>query len=434
MSGHLLLIGFLVLNLGTFIFFARRGHKPMDLFRMVIHGVSETKIIFAVIAFMGAAISIWMASGIVPALVSYGLVYLNGPNFILVSFFLTVLVASFMGTAVGTVSTIGIALIAIGSSLGADKFLLMGAIVSAAFVADRVSPVSSLTNLTLKITGVEYRSYLKSILKTLLPSLVVSGILLYFMSSRSQVISNPGMVDAFREKIDSVFLISPFLLLVPLAIIVMAAMGVKVLENLAMGTAIGCVISLFLQKVEPLYLLKSIFFGYVLESPLPELNGIFHGGGILPMLEVIIIVMSAIAFSSMLEGTKVVEPIIQKILGSSDSPYYISGVTGLMSMGLTALTCDQTVGILFMGKYMRQPFEKAGLQNVHLARLIADSGTTVAPLIPWNVNALIILAFTGVSVTSFMPFMVLCYVTPIVTLAVLWIGAHKRRSKKISQL
>lgn len=422
MSKHILLGGFIFCIIISLLYFHRKGYEYKSLFKMIGKGVNETKIIFAVIAFMGAAISIWMASGIVPALVSYGLLYLNGPDFILVAFLITALVASFMGTAVGTVSTIGIALIAIGGSLGANKPLLMGAMVSAAFVADRISPVSSLTNLTLKVTGVEYKEYLRKMMTTLIPSLILSGIIFFFLGRANPIMANSEMVNSFREKIGSIYTITPFLLLVPVAIIVMATLGVKVLENLAIGTLIGSIISLVVQKVQFLTLVKAILFGYTLNSPLPEMNKVFHGGGVLPMIEVIFIVMGAIAFSSILEGTKVVEPIIAKIINGSTNRKYISSATAAMSMSLTAITCDQTVGILFMGKYMQPSFEKSGLGRTRLARLIADTGTTVAPLVPWNVNALIILAFTGVSVISFLPYMVLCYLTPIVSLAVIFIG------------
>ena len=420
MSEHILLAGFIFCNILTLTYFLRKGYSLKSLLGMMKKGINDTKIIFAVIAFMGVAISIWMASGIVPALVYYGLLYLNGPDFILVAFLITVIVASFMGTAVGTISTIGIALMAIGSSLGANQPLLMGAIVSAAFVADRISPVSSLTNLTLKVTNVEYKVYLRKMMATLLPSLAISGIIFFILGRANPIIANIELIDQFRIKISSIYVISPYLLLVPIAIILMATLGVEVIHNLLIGTIIGGLISLLVQNVGFLMLVKAILFGYILNSPLPEMNKIFHGGGLVPMVELIFIVMGAITFSSILEGTKIVEPVISRIINGSTNRRFIASVTALMSMGLTTITCDQTVGILFIGKYMQPSFEKLGIGRPKLARLIADTGTTVAPLIPWNVNALIILAFTGISVVSFMPFMVLCYVTPIVSLAAIF--------------
>ena len=429
MSEHILLAGFIFCNILTLTYFLRKGYSLRSLLGMMLKSINDTKIIFAVIAFMGVAISIWMASGIVPALVYYGLLYLNGPDFILVAFLITVIVASFMGTAVGTISTIGIALMAIGSSLGANQPLLMGAIVSAAFVADRISPVSSLTNLTLKVTNVEYKVYLRKMMATLFPSLAISGIIFFILGRSNPIIANIELIDQFRIKISSIYVISPYLLLVPIAIILMAALGVEVIHNLLIGTIIGGLISLLVQNVGFMMLVKAILFGYILNSPLPEMNKIFHGGGLVPMIELIFIVMGAIAFSSILEGTKVVEPVISKIINGSTNRRYIASVTALMSMGLTTITCDQTVGILFIGKYMQPSFEKLGMGRPRLARLIADTGTTVAPLIPWNVNALIILAFTGISVVSFLPFMVLCYVTPIVSLAAIFFWDMKTETR-----
>jgi len=52
-----------------------------------------------------------------------------------------------------------------------------------------------------------------------------------------------------------------------------------------------------------------------------------------------------------------------------------------------------------------------------LARTISDTGTIIAPLMPWNVNALIIGTVVGVT-SGYAIFAVLCYISPIITLII----------------
>jgi len=56
-----------------------------------------------------------------------------------------------------------------------------------------------------------------------------------------------------------------------------------------------------------------------------------------------------------------------------------------------------------------------GLDRSILARTISDTGTIIAPLMFWNVNAIIIYGITGISAISYAPYGVLCYICPLVT-------------------
>ena len=48
---------------------------------------------------------------------------------------------------------IKVALFGIGRGFGVPEHILLGAIVSGAFVSDKISPVSALTNLTIEVVG-----------------------------------------------------------------------------------------------------------------------------------------------------------------------------------------------------------------------------------------------------------------------------------------
>lgn len=392
---------------------AKRGYKPRKLAAMMLAGIKDCISLFIIITLIGATVSIWMSSGIVPTLMYYGFGYVMNINYVLACFIITAVVSIVMGTAVGTISTIGIALIGIGKGFAIPDGLLLGAVVSGAFVADRLSPLGGLVNLTFKTVELSYREYVKSILKTLVPSIAVVAVVYYFFG-RGYMSSDPARIAELQENISRAFVIKPALLLLPVIVMTLAVSGVKPMINMGLGVTAGSVISILLQKNTALQVLSFILMGYRSASGIGELDRILKGGGILPMLEVILIVAGAVALSSLLEGTNVINPIIANVVDKAKTKLSLIARTAALSILLTVATCDQTAGIILLGRLLQDRFREMGISRDKLSRTIAETGTTIAPLIPWNVNSIIILAITGVSTMAYAPYAVLCYTAPVI--------------------
>ena len=142
--------GFLGGIIFTSIFLIKYKYTLRDIVIPIISGLKEAWTLYVLILLIGAAASVWLASGVVPALMYYGFEYMKDINFLLATFLIVSFVSIFMGTAIGTVSTIGIALLGVGKGFGVPAEVLLGAIISGAFIADKISPISGLFNLTLQ--------------------------------------------------------------------------------------------------------------------------------------------------------------------------------------------------------------------------------------------------------------------------------------------
>ncbi|MGE5678514.1 MAG: Na+/H+ antiporter NhaC family protein [Pseudomonadota bacterium] len=422
-----LYIGFFCAVVFSAALLVKKGHKPRTLIDMMLAGIKDCILLFITITFIGATVSIWMSSGIVPALMYYGFGYVMNINYLLACFIITAVVSIVMGTAVGTISTIGIALIGIGKGFAIPDGLLLGAVVSGAFVADRVSPLGGLVNLTMKTVGLSYREYVKSILRTLVPSIIVVALIYYFFG-RGYMSSDPTRIAALRENINKAFVIKPALLLLPVIVMVLAVSGVKPIINMGLGVTAGSFISILLQKNTLPEVLNYIFTGYKSASGIVVLDSILKGGGILPMLEVILIVAGAVALSSLLEGTNIINPIIARVVDKAKTKLSLISRTAALSGLLTIATCDQTAGIILLGRLLQDRFSEMGISRDKLSRTIAETGTTIAPLIPWNVNSIIILAITGVSTMEYAPYAVLCYAAPVIAV---FSGVLKEKSDSL---
>jgi len=399
------------------ILFARRGFKLKELLDMMQKGLAECKILYALILLIGVTVSIWIASGVVPSMIYYGFEYLKEMNFVLAAFLIVSICSIFMGTAVGTVSTIGIAILGIGGGLGVPTPVLLGAVVSGAFLADKLSPISGLINLTLSTVNTDYKTALRSMIKTLVPIMIVCSVVYYILGVRYSSGLDLAKISMLQESLREGFFISPWLLLMPLLIVIMSTLGIKIIYSIIAGLSGGAVITLLFQHMSIAEVLKAVTFGYKAKTTSDLLNGLLVSGGMVSMVEVLLIVMGAIALSSLLEGTGLIEKVMSRVIGATTDKGSLILNTGIISSTLTVVTCDQTMGIVLPGRLLRSKYDELQLSRGVLARTISDTGTIIAPLMPWNINSLIIAVIVGASI-PFRQYAVLCYISPAITFGI----------------
>jgi len=431
--GISLFFGFCAAILISFPFLIKRGFKPIKLIQLAFEAVKECRLLYILVLLIGAAISVWMASGVVPAMIYYGFEYMKGMNFLLAVFFITSLISFFMGTAVGTISTIGIALLGIGKGFGVPEAVILGAAVSGSFIADKISPISGLLNLTLTSTGTTYREALKSMVKTLIPVYIITCIFYYIIGNVYVVNIDLKVIEEYQSSIAESFYVSPILLLIPVGVLIMSIYGVKIIPTVTASITAGVILSTILQCMPLTKVLYSIFFGYKGTTSSHKLNTILVSGGMMSMMEVLFIVASVVALAGILEKTGILTPILEKVLSKATSSGDLIIKTALISSTLTIVTCDQTVGIILPGRLLKEKYTEFGLKNGMLTRTISDTGTIIAPLMPWNVNGLIISMITGISALQYAPYSALCFLFPMVTLALGYIMKKNGPSATFTQ-
>lgn len=424
-----LFYGFLISIIIAFGLLIKSGFSPIELLHMIKKGLYECKALFILIALIGAMISIWMASGVIPAMLYYGLKYMQNTNFLFATFVLTSIVSIFMGTALGTISSVGIALLGLANIFGIPDYILLGAIISGAFIADKSSPLSGLFNLTLEAVEISYKEALISILKTLLPAFFISGLLYYFIGEKYSLVLSNDNISNFISAIDSNFVISPLLLLLPLSIIIMSFLGMKMIEAVALALIAGIIVSIGLQNENFNDIILAIFTGYSVITNSFELNKILVSGGIVSMISTLLIIAGAISLSSIFQETGLIIPIIRRITQKIRLREELILKTGLISGVLTAIS-DQSVGIILPGKLLSAKYRELGIENTTLSRTIVDTGTIIAPLIPWNANSLFIFTITGISTMEYAPYTVLCYLSPLITFIFAYLYSFKSENRQ----
>ncbi|QXE20171.1 Na+/H+ antiporter NhaC family protein [Clostridium sp. 001] len=395
--------------------FVKSGFSITELLVMVNNSLLDCRQLLTLILLIGALIPVWFSSGVIPTIMYYGFKYMQHMNILFTIFILTSAVAVFIGSAFATISTIGIASLGLAKAFGIPDYIILGVIVSGAFLADKMSPISGLVNLTLTTVKTSYKNMLSSMVKILFPAYLIAGSVYFYIGQRYSLGSNSSNINRYTTAIKKSFVISPLFLLIPAVIFIVSFLGVKIVNSLSLGLVASVILSMTVQKTSIWGVVMEITTGYVGNTKYEYLNKVLTGGGITSMVEVLLIMAGAISLNSIFQGTGLIKPIVDKVISTIKSKEELVIKTCAIS-GMSTIACDQTVGIILPGQLLRHKYEELGVENKILARTISDTGTVIAPLVPWNVNSLLILAVTGISTIKYAPYALLCYTLPIVTI------------------
>ncbi|NYB75838.1 sodium:proton antiporter [Sedimentibacter hydroxybenzoicus DSM 7310] len=417
--------GFLAGIVLTVAVLVKNGYGLNDLVKTIFTAVYEIKNLIIVILFIGATTSIWMASGVVPTIMYYGFSYMEGVNFLFAAFLIMVTVSLFMGTAIGTMSTVGISLSGIGMGLGIPQSVVVGMLVSGAFIADKISPLSGLINLLMTTTGKSYKDIFKTMIVTLIPTIIIAAAV-YYIIGLSYTTGDYDKLILYREAIAEGFNTSPYLLILPVIILGLSIAGLNSIITFSIGVGVGSVLSILFQGSNIKTIIMSILFGYKGNTPSAELNKLLVSGGMVSMIEAILMVIGAIVLVQLFEKGNILLPIMEKLVNGINTKVTLVRRTGLLSTLLTVATCDQTAGIILPTKILKNKYEELDLDLAVLTRTISDTGIIVAPLMPWNINSFLIKPIMGITAAQYAPFAVLCFICPVVSVTMSYMLYRKK--------
>ncbi|MFK7834174.1 MAG: Na+/H+ antiporter NhaC family protein [Winogradskyella sp.] len=195
---------------------------------------------------VGALAGTWLISGVIPAMVYYGLQVLSPEIFLPASVIIAAVISIATGSSWTTSATVGIALIGIGTALGINPGMIAGAVISGAYFGDKMSPLSDTTNLAPAMAGTDLFTHIKYMAITTVPTIIVT--LIVFSIISISIDSNGNSDTTFiLETIDNYFNITPWLFLVPVAVVVLILLKTKPLVALVSGVCLAIIFSFIFQ-------------------------------------------------------------------------------------------------------------------------------------------------------------------------------------------
>ena len=176
-----------------------------------------------ILFFIGAVSGSWMMSGVVPTMIYYGMQIVSPSVFLFVACLISALVSLVTGSSWTTVATIGIALMGIGTAHGYSVGWTAGAIISGAYFGDKISPLSDTTVLASSVGEVPLFKHIRYMLITTVPSFTIA-LTIFLVASLCHTTDSGLQTELFADGLQRVFVISPWLLIVPVVTGVLIAL------------------------------------------------------------------------------------------------------------------------------------------------------------------------------------------------------------------
>ncbi len=372
---------------------------------------------------VGALAGTWLVSGIIPAMVYYGLQVLSPSIFLPASVVIAAIISVATGSSWTTSATVGIALVGIGSALGIPTGMIAGAVISGAYFGDKMSPLSDTTNLAPAMAGTDLFTHIKYMAYTTVPTIIITLIVFAILSGTIETNGNTD-ISSLLTSINNTFYISPWLFLVPGIVIVMIVMKTKPLIALGVGVILAAIFAFIFQS-DVLSGISESNFGAISKSILTDikiqtddekLTELFSSGGIAGMIWTILLIICAMVFGGIMDAIGALAKITKELLSVATSVFGLFASTVVSCLGLNAIASDQYLALVIPGKMFKKAYQDRGLAPENLSRTLEDSGTVTSVLIPWNTCGAYQSGVLGVSVSDYFVYAIFNYLSPFMTL------------------
>lgn len=428
----------------------RMGVLWDDMMDGIISSISSAMSSILILLLIGSLAGTWLLSGIVPAMIYYGLQILNPTIFLVAACIICAIVSVATGSSWSTIATIGIALLGIGKALGISEGFVAGAIISGAYFGDKMSPLSDTTNLAPAMAGTDLITHIKYMTYTTVPSIVLALILFLIAGFTITPESGIGNIDAVLTSLDAVFNINGWLFIVPAVVIFMIVKKVPALPALLAGTLLGGVFAIFFQPqviaqvadrqgdfftLSYVAVMKAMYTEIFITTDNAVVNDLLATGGMAGMLHTIWLIICAMIFGGVMEACGFLKKITESIIKTANSTGSLVASTAGTCIFFNLTASDQYLAIVVPGRMFADTYRERGLKPENLSRTLEDSGTVTSVLVPWNTCGATQSSILGVATLTYLPYCFFNIISPFMTVlfAYLNIKIARYRDKGIEK-
>lgn len=404
-----------------------------------------------ILLLIGAIAGTWMVSGIVPAMICYGMQVIYPAIFLAAACAICALVSLMTGSSWTTIATIGVALIGIGVALGFEPGWTAGAIVSGAYFGDKVSPLSDTTVLASSSSGTPLFTHIRYMMITTIPSLTIAMVI-FLVASLMHKQVGASQTAEFAGALKSVFNITPWLLIVPTLTGVLIVKKVPAVLTLFCAAVMAAVTGLVAQPqavwaVANPGLPFTDFSGLSFWDACKGITVTFYGStaiqtgneaidalistrGMTGMLNTIFLIVCSVTFGGVLAGSGMLKSLTELFARLAHRAFTLVGATVGTGLVCNIVTGDQYISILLTSSLYKKLYERKGYENRLLSRSVEDSATVTSVLIPWNSCGMTQATVLKVPTLEYLPYSFFNILSPFMSVLVAAVGYRIFRSKK----
>lgn len=407
------------------------GHDWYEVRKQVVKSISSAMPSMLILLLIGSLAGTWLLSGVVPAMIYYGLKLLHPSIFLLASVIICSMVSLATGSSWSTVATIGVALLGIGNALGFSSGIVAGAIISGAYFGDKMSPLSDTTNLAPAMAGTDLFTHIRYMVYTTGPSILITMIIFLILGFTYDYSGGEANVQTTLNAIENTFNITPWLFLVPIILIIIIIKKMPPLPALMTGTLLGAAFAVIFQPhvvdqvsgITNSYsmssyvaIMQSMFGDISIITEDVQVNDLLSTHGMAGMLNTIWLILSAMIFGGVMEAAGLLVRITESVIRFAKTTGSLVATTVGTCLFFNITASDQYISIVVPGRMFAKTFRDRGLKPEVLSRTLEDSGTVTSVLIPWNTCGATQSAVLGVPVLTYLPYAFFNIISPFMSI------------------
>lgn len=420
----------------------RTGLKWIDIEKKIVDTIKSAMPSMLILLLIGSLAGSWMISGVVPAMIYYGLDIISPKLFLFTAVAVSAIVSVATGSSWSTVATIGVALLGIGSAIGMNEAVVAGAIISGAYFGDKMSPLSDTTNLAPAMAGTDIFTHIRYMTHTTIPSLVITFAIFLIIGFSFDFSGAVVDVQNVKTAIEGTFNTHPLLFLVPALLLTIIMLKVPPLPALMAGILLGVVFAIIFQphimeqvsetsdnflKASYISTMRAMFGDISLHTTYDNVNDLLSTSGMRGMLDTIWLILSAMVFGGTMEAAGFLRRITMPIVKAARSQGSLVASTVGTCVFFNATASDQYISIVVPGRMFRKVYEERGLKPEVLSRTLEDSGTMTSVLIPWNTCGATQSRVLGVSTWDYLPYCFFNIISPFMSIAFAYLNIKIRK-------
>ena len=405
-------------------------HVPWNSFEKAItKNVASVASALIILLFIGALSGAWMVSGVVPALIYYGLQIIHPDIFLASACVICALVSMMTGSSWTTIATIGIALMGIGRAQGFAEGWIAGAIISGAYFGDKISPLSETTVLASGSLGVPLFKHIRYMVITTVPSMALA-LIIFTIAGFNYTANNSQEITSFTTALTERFDTTPWLLAVPVLTGVMIAKRWPPLVTLFISTLMAVVFGLYFQPEifaeidADLFKagMKSVYGSTCIHTDNTMLADLVSTRGMAGMMDTIWLIICAMCFGGTMSAGGMVGGITRLFVHLVKGRTSLVGSTACTGLMMNLAVADQYLCILLTGNMFKDVYDRQGYERRLLSRTVEDSVTVTSVLVPWNTCGMTQATVLGVSTFTYLPYCFFNLLSPLTSVVVAALG------------
>ncbi|HRI80004.1 MAG TPA: Na+/H+ antiporter NhaC [Cyclobacteriaceae bacterium] len=420
----------------------RLGYSWEEIEESIIKSISSAMGAILILLVIGSLSGTWLLSGIVPAMIYYGLKILNPTLFLFAACVVCCVVSLATGSSWSTVATVGIALLGIGKTLDIHEGVIAGAIISGAYFGDKMSPLSDTTNLAPAMAGTDLFTHVKYMVYTTVPTLIITLIIFFVWGFTLDTTGTSTDTQSVLTAIEGKFNLNPLLFIAPALVIFMIVRKVPALPALMVGALLGGVFAIIFQpqivdqisgitgdsvKSSFIAVMRAMTTTVNIQTDHAMITELLTARGMSGMLNTIWLILCAMVFGGVMESSGLLHRIAEEIIRFAHSTGSLVASTAATCLFFNITASDQYMAIAVPGRMYANTYRERGYKPELLSRTLEDSGTVTSVLVPWNTCGATQANVLGVATIAYAPYCFFCIISPLMTVLQAYLNYKIRR-------